>query len=113
MFKYSAQKNKTEYDFKNGQGRHNERAPLKGHNWRVKTFKKGHNWRVTTFNILLKLLLVLESSLKALFPASFCRILKPQTETLDKNESQYMSIPNAKHGANHTVGSTDHEFEKL
>ena len=69
MFKYSAQKNKTEYDFKKGQGRHNERAPLKGHNWRVKTFKKCHNWRVTTFNIVLKLLLALESSLKALFSA--------------------------------------------
>ncbi|KAL0012583.1 hypothetical protein SO802_007691 [Lithocarpus litseifolius] len=36
-------------------------------------------------------------------------ILKPQTDTLDKKESQYMSIPNAKHGADHTVGSTDHE----
>ena len=50
MFKYSAhthththKQKKTQYDFKNGQRRHNERAPLKGHNRRVKTSKKGHN----------------------------------------------------------------------
>ena len=111
MLKYFATKKKnkkTEYDFKNEQ-RHNERAPLTCHNWRVKTFKKGRNWRVTTFNILLKLLLAWESSLKALFLASFCRILKPQIEILDKKESQYMSIPNARHFADHTVGSIDHE----